>query len=135
MGVADWLGVALVAAIAVGAVLLERVLERRQARSAWGEFLRHDALGRTVYVPFGDVAYVVDDPAVIRRVERLCARGFGLLEAGGLCLGALVAALVALEWHSLIAAVALGAAAGWGLVIAWSVREARAISRRLAQGR
>lgn len=126
-----WLGIALIVAIGVATVALERVIERREAHSAWGEFLRRDTSGRTLFIPYGDVGYVIRDPLAIRRAERLCARGFGLLESGSLCFGALILVFVAFEWHSHIATVALAAVAGWAAVIAWAVREVRSIASGL----
>ena len=63
------------AAIVIGCTMLlalgaEPFLERLNRRSAWGEFLRVDRSGRTLFVPFGSAAYVVQDPAVVGRIER-----------------------------------------------------------------
>lgn len=127
----EWIGIALVIVIALSTARLERSLERRERRSAWGDLLRCDALGRTLYVPFGTIAYVIDDPKAVRRVERLSARAFALLEAGALGVGAVALVLVAISWHVLIVPLAIVAVAGWALLIGGSVREARRIAGTL----
>lgn len=127
----EWIGIGVVIVIALSTARLERSLERRERRSAWGDLLRCDSLGRTLYVPFGTTAYVIEDPKAVRRVERLCARAFALLEAGGLGIGAVALVLVAISWHALIAPLAIVAVAGWALLIGWSIREARRIASAL----
>ncbi len=131
----DLVAISAIGALVVLAVGLERGLERLNRRSAWGAFLVHDRLGRTLYIPPGPSAYVVTDPTVIRRIELLSARGWSSLLAGGVLLVATVGVFVAVEEHELAALVGILAVAGWAAVIGWVVHQMRRITRGLPDAR
>ncbi len=124
----DAVALVLIGALILLAVALEPRLERLTRRSAWGEFLDVDAEGRTLFIPFGSAAYIVRDPAVIHRVERLSARFFSLMIVGGLVFAGVLCIVVGLEEHWSFAVVGGAAILAWVALMAWVIHEARAIA-------
>jgi hypothetical protein len=129
-----------VAAIVIGLTVLlalcsEPLLERLNRGSAWGEFLRVDRAGRTLFVPFGTAAYVVQDPAVVGRIERLSARAFSLLIEVAVLFAAVICALLFIEEELFFGIGAAVFVTSWVALIAWVIHEARAISAELPRAR
>ena len=129
-----------VAAIVIGLTVLlalgaEPLLERLNRRSAWGEFLRVDRSGRTLFVPFGTAAYVVRDPAVVGRIERLSARAFSLLIEDAVLFAGVMCALIFLEEELFFGVGAAIFVTSWVALIAWVIHEARSISANLPLAR
>jgi hypothetical protein len=125
-----------VAAIVIGLTVLlalcaEPLLERVNRRSAWGEFLRVDRAGRTLFVPFGTAAYVVRDPAVVGRIERLSARAFSLLIEDAVLFAAVMCVLLFIEEEVFFGIGAAVFVTTWVALISWVIHEARAISAEL----
>ncbi len=125
-----------VAAVVIGCTILlalgaEPLLERLNGRSAWGEFLRVDRSGRTLFVPFGTVAYVVRDPAVVCRIERLSARAFSLLIEDAVLFAGVMCALLFIEEELFFGIGAAVFVTSWVALIAWVIHEAKAISAGL----
>lgn len=121
-----------VAAIVIGltvvlALCAEPLLERLNRRSAWGEFLRVDREGRTLFVPFGTAAYVVKDPAVVGRIERLSARAFSLLIEDAVLFAGVMCALIFIEEELFFGIGAALFVTSWVALMAWVIHEARAI--------
>ncbi len=129
-----------VAAIVIGCTILlalgaEPLLERLNRRSAWGEFLREDKAGRTLFVPFGSAAYVVRDPAVVGRIERLSARAFSLLIEDAVLFAGVMCALIFIEEELFFGVGAAIFVTSWVALIAWVIHEARAICAGLPLAR
>lgn len=129
-----------VAAIVIGLTILvalgaEPLLERLNRRSAWGEFLRMDRAGRTLFVPFGTAAYVVHDPATVGRIERLSARAFSLLIEDAVLFVGLLSALIFIEEELFFGVGAAVFVTSWVALIAWVTHEARAICAGLPRAR
>ncbi len=114
--------------LAIGA---EPLLERLNRRSAWGEFLCRDALGRTLFMPFGSTAYVVRDPAVVRRIEQLCARAFSLMIEDAFLFVGLLCVLVFIEEELFFGMGAAIFVTSWVALIVWVIHQARTISATL----
>ncbi len=129
-----------VAAIIIGCTILlalgaEPLLERLNRRSAWGEFLREDKAGRTLFVPFGAAAYVVRDPAVVGRIERLSARAFSLLIEDAVLFAGAMCALIFIEEDLFFGVGAAIFVTSWVALIAWVIHEARSICAGLPRAR
>ena len=129
-----------IAGIVIGLTILlalgaEPLLERLNRRSAWGEFLQMDRSGRTLFVPFGAAAYVVRDPAVVSRIERLSARAFSLLIEDAVLFAAVMCALIFIEEELFFGIGAAVFVTSWVALIAWVIHEARAISASLPRAR
>ncbi|HEY5630074.1 MAG TPA: hypothetical protein VIR16_11240 [Candidatus Limnocylindrales bacterium] len=125
-----------VAAIVIGLTVLlalcaEPLLERLNRRSAWGEFLRLDREGRTLFVPFGTAAYVVKDPAVVGRIERLSARAFSLLIEDAVLFAGVMCALIFIEEELFFGIGAALFVTSWVALMAWVIHEARTITAGL----
>jgi len=129
-----------VATIVIGstvvlAIRVEPLLECLNRRSAWGEFLYIDKCGRTLFVPFGSAAYVVRDPAVLGRIERLSARAFSLMIEDAFLFVGVLCALIFIEEELFFGIGAAIFVTSWVALIAWVIHEARAISARLPLAR
>ena len=117
------------------AIAAEPLLERLNRRSAWGEFIHTDKSGRTLFVPFGLAAYVVRDPAIVGRIERLSARAFSLMIEDAFLFVAVLCALIFIEDELFFGIGAAIFVTSWAALLAWVIHEVRAISAGLPRAR